>query len=174
MQFTSGVCQTMLCGGKNMKRIAVLLLAILMMSTTGMNVYAQTAETEDLEAPKVIPGDSDVIMPMCDCSHQSLVRITKNSVRYVSVSGSFHTKEEYFTARCSECMQYQNEIINSQVVEPHTMVLVISNCDFETKKHLYVYRCLYKCNYRDEITLNCLGIHEVEGAESLASMRLND
>ena len=113
-----------------------------------------------MEALEVIPSDSDIIMPMANCSHPSLVRITENSVRYVSVSGSFHTKEEYFTARCSECMKYQKEIIDSQVLEQHTMVLVISVCNEVTKKHRYVYVCQGKCNYQEEITLNCPGFHE--------------
>lgn len=150
-----------------MKKNVALLLALLMMLTMGMTAYAQPAENDVLEDQKIDPKDSDMIMPMRDCPHPKLVRITANALRYVSVSGSLHTKDKYFTARCSECMNYQMEIVDSQVVEPHTMVLAISACDSETKKHYYVYTCQGKCEYRDEFTTNCPGIHEGSGVESI-------
>lgn len=150
-----------------MKKSVTLLLALSIMFAMGMTVYTQSAENDVWEDQEIVPNDSDIIMPMESCIHPSLVRITAKSARYVSVTGSLHTKEEYFTARCSECMEHQEEIIDSQVVEPHTMVLVISECNSETKKHHYVYACQGKCNYRDEYTLDCPGIHEGSGVQSI-------
>lgn len=147
-----------------MKKIVALLFAILMTLTMGMTVYAQPAEIDDLEDIMIVRGDPDIIMANDSCPHPSLVRITENEVRYVKASGSLHKVEEYFTARCSECMKYQKEIIDSQVVESHTMVLITSKCDEINKKHLYVYSCQGLCNYEEQITVNCSTIHAIEDA----------
>ncbi len=88
------------------------------------------------------------------------MRITANLTRYVKISGALHSKEEYFTARCSACVKYQKEMIDSQVIEPHSMQLVISDCDTQAKKHRYVYKCKGKCNYEEEVLVNCPGMHE--------------
>ena len=40
------------------------------------------------------------------------------------------------------------------------MQLVISDCDTQAKKHRYVYKCKGKCNYEEEVLVNCPGMHE--------------
>lgn len=147
-----------------MKTIVALLLALSMMLSIGMCESAQDTMNDVDAVHKLVPQNDEMNMTRDgNCKHPNLVRITENAQRYVKVSGSLHTKEEYFTARCSECLKYKKEIIDSQVVEPHTMVLIVSDCIKEDQLHRYVYECKNKCNYRDEVTLNCPGIHEQEG-----------
>lgn len=144
-----------------MKKVVVLFLSVLMLFSMGMTGYAQTAVVCNMEDRTLLLSGWDTLMPMANCSHPSLERITENETRYVQTSGSLHTKQIYFTARCIKCMKYQKEIIDRSEVEPHTMVLVISECNEITKTHRYVYKCEGKCEIEDEVVKNCSGTHAV-------------
>ncbi len=143
-----------------MKKMIALLLLLSMLLSVCATVYACEKNSAVHLAPVEFTANDAGGARRGNCSHPNLVRITANSTRYVKISGALHSKEEYFTARCSECMKCEKEIINSQEIEPHSLQLVISECNTNLKKHRYVYKCNGKCNYEEEVTVNCPGMHE--------------